>query len=42
LFEVGSLEKAREFIGHPEAATAAQASGVIDGEYHFMESAGGY
>jgi hypothetical protein len=42
LFEVASMDKAREFIGNPEAAKAAQASGVIDGEYHFIEDAGGY
>jgi hypothetical protein len=42
LFEVASLEKAREFIGNPEAAKAGAASGVIDGEYHFIEDAGGY
>jgi len=42
LFEVASLEKARNFISNPEAAKAAEASGVIDGEYHFVEDAGGY
>jgi hypothetical protein len=42
LFEVASVDKARAFIDDPAAAEAAQASGVIDGEYHFMESAGGY
>jgi hypothetical protein len=42
LFEVGSLEKARNFISNPEAAKAAEASGVLDGEYHFVEDAGGY
>ena len=42
LFEVASLEKAREFIGNPEAAKAGEASGVIDGEYHFVGDAGGY
>ncbi|MBZ5607749.1 MAG: hypothetical protein LAP38_05795 [Acidobacteriia bacterium] len=42
LFEVASLDKAREFIGNPEAAKAAAASGVIDGEYHFIGDAGGY
>ena len=42
MFEVASLEKARKFIGDPEAAKAAEASGVIDGEYHFVEDAGGY
>ena len=42
LFEVASLDKAREFIANPEAANAAEASGVIDGEYHFVNDAGGY
>jgi len=41
-FEVVSMEKARKFINDPEAAKAATASGVIDGEYHFVEDAGGY
>lgn len=41
-FEVASMEKAREFIGNPEAAKAAETSGVIDGEYHFVEDAEGY
>lgn len=42
VFEVASMEKARKFISDPEAATAAKASGVIEGEYHFVEDAGGY
>ncbi len=42
LFEVASVEKAREFIGNPEAAKAGEASGVLDGEYHFIEDVGGY
>jgi len=42
LFEVASVEKAREFIGTPEAAKAGETSGVIDGEYHFLQDAGGY
>jgi hypothetical protein len=42
LFEVASMDKAREFIGDPEAAEAGRASGVIDGEYHFVGDAGGY
>ena len=42
LFEVASMEKAREFIGDPGAAKAGEASGVIDGEYHFVGDAGGY
>ena len=42
LFEVASMEKAREFIGNPEAAKAGEASGAIDGEYHFVGDAGAY
>ena len=42
MFEVASIDKAREFISSPEAAKAGEASGVIDGEYHFVEDAGGY
>jgi len=42
VFEVESIGKAREFISDPEAAKAGEASGVIDGEYHFVEDAGGY
>ncbi|MGB9234342.1 MAG: hypothetical protein WCC04_08005 [Terriglobales bacterium] len=42
VFEVESIEKARKFISDPEAAKAAQGSGVTDGEYHFVEEAGGY
>jgi hypothetical protein len=42
VFEVASLEKAREFVGDPEAARAGAASGVVDGEYHFVEDVGGY
>jgi hypothetical protein len=42
LFEVASLDQARAFIGDPEAAKAGETAGVIDGEYHFVEDAGGY
>jgi len=42
MFEVASMEKARKFISNPEAAKAGKASGVIDGEYHFVENAGRY
>jgi hypothetical protein len=42
LFEVASEGKAREFISAPEGAKAAESSGVIDGEYHFLQDAGGY
>jgi hypothetical protein len=42
LFEVTSIEKAQAFISNPEAAKAAESSGVLDGEYHFVEDAGSY
>ena len=42
LFEVADTARARDFINNPEAARAGVASGVLDGEYHFMEDADGY
>lgn len=42
LFEVTDASRARAFIANPAAAEAAQASGVIEGEYHFLESAAAY
>ena len=42
LFEVANLEKAHEFISNPTAAEAGRTSGVLDGEYHFLESNTGY
>jgi hypothetical protein len=42
VFEAESVAKARKFINDPEAAKSAAASGMIDGEYHFVEDAGGY
>jgi len=42
LFEVTDPEKARAFISNPAAAEAGKASGVLDGEYHFLESCAGY
>ncbi len=42
LFEVASMDKAREFINNPDAAKAGEASGVIDGEYHLVGDAGSY
>lgn len=38
LFDVEDTEKAKAFINNPDAATSAQAAGVIDGEYYFIES----
>ena len=42
LFEIASMEEARNFISSPEAAQTGEASGVIDGECHFIEQAEGY
>jgi len=42
MFEVASMDKAREFISNPTAAKAGADSDVIEGEYHFVEDAGGY
>jgi hypothetical protein len=42
IFEVTDGAKAQAFINHPAAAEAAKTSGVIDGEYHFLESTSGY
>ncbi len=38
LFEVSDIEKAKAFISTPEAAETGKASGVLDGEYYFVES----
>ncbi len=40
LFEVGSLDKATAFINTPGASDAAKESGVIEGEYHFLDDSG--
>jgi len=42
VFAVADMQKARAFIANPDAAKAAETSGVIDGEYHFLEDAEGY
>jgi hypothetical protein len=41
-FEVIDPQKARAFISNPAAAEAAKTSGVLDGEYHFLESCTGF
>lgn len=38
VFVVSNIEKARAFVTAPEAAEAGKASGVLDGELHFVES----
>jgi hypothetical protein len=40
LFEVRNMGKAKAFISAPQAGDAAKASGVIDGEYHFLRDGG--
>jgi hypothetical protein len=42
VFQVLDINKARAFIQAPDAEEAAKASGVIDGEYHFVEDSVGY
>lgn len=42
LFRVENAGKARAFISAPDASEAAQASGVIEGEFHFVASIDGY
>ena len=37
MFKIASIDKAREFISSPEAAKTGEASGVVDGECHFVE-----
>lgn len=40
LLEVSDIAKAKIFISTPEAAETGKAAGVLDGEYHFIESIG--
>ena len=42
MFGVETLDRARGFIADPSAEQAGQAAGVLDGEYQFLEDAGGY
>ncbi len=42
VFQIDDVDKARAFIESPEAAETGRASGVIDGECHFLESVPGY
>jgi len=39
VFEITDLAKAKAFINAPEAKQAGQESGVLEGEYHFVEDA---
>ena len=38
VFDLESIERAKAFINAPEAAEAGRHSGVIEGEYHFVET----
>lgn len=37
MLHVGDLEKARAFLADPGSAEIGKISGVIDGEFHFLE-----
>lgn len=38
LFEVDDEQRARAFLDDPAAAEAGRASGVLDGDYHFLDA----
>lgn len=42
LFEVEALERAHQFINASDAKAQAQRSGVIGGEYHFLDAVDPY
>ncbi len=42
LFEVSSLELAKAFINAPDTGDTAEASGVTEGEYPFLEEGSAY
>ena len=42
IFEIRDMERARQFINSPGATQVAKASGVLEGEYHFVHSSKGY
>jgi len=42
LYEVDSIDKVRAFMATPEATAAREASGVIEGDYHFLQDGGSY
>lgn len=41
-FNVADLAKAKSFIAAPDAKQQAERSGVIGGDYHFIETVQGY
>ncbi len=42
VFEVANVDKARAFVNDPAEVAAGKSSGVLEGEYHFLESAPRY
>ena len=38
IFEVADIKRADRFINSPDSAKAGEVSGVLDGEYHYVES----
>lgn len=42
LFEIDSIEAAKEFMAQPIAEEGRVSSGALDGEFHFLEAVGGY
>ncbi len=40
--KVASLEEAQAFVSDPAAAEAGKLAGVLNGEYHFLETCAGY
>ena len=37
-FRVADLERAKAFLSDPNSAEVGRRAGVVDGEYHFLES----
>ena len=42
LFDVETVQKAKSFVGSPDATEAGKHSGVIEGELHFLTVTKGY
>jgi len=42
VFEVKDIGRANQFINSPDSVRAGAESGVIDGEYHFVENEPSY
>ena len=42
VFAVADIERAKAFISAPDAGQAAKESGVLAGDYWFVEDSGGY